>query len=368
VTGTYAVLENLAFVPMPDLSDGGSLVIRLPSSHVVLRHSDLQGTPSGGGLGIVDWEVNWGEVYTGPGVLDNIVVYDNLIHDGGLLTADFDQDVHGISVSDHVNHLWVVDNQIYRNSGDGIQINAGTGQGASTHHLYIGRNVSHDNKQSGFWVKEATDVIFSQNETYGHRPSNSSLGQCMGAQYAPDWVWFIFNHVHDCEYGITQMSDNLEPSHTFIVGNLIHNIHRSSSTTDPTSGWSPAGIMMSGGDQRRVVNNTIFDVDGGVNIATPAGTLEVSNNIIANVTLAAASHVLLGYGALATTSSLHHSLLFGVPRLDWGSGQFHMTASQLAQVQSLGSDPQFVNTAAGDFHLRSTSPAIGAGEVNGEHC
>jgi hypothetical protein len=101
-------------------------------------------------------------------------------------------------VSDHVRYLWVVDNQIYRNSGDGIQINAQDTMVASTHHIYVGRNVSHHNKQSGFWVKSAADVIFSQNESYGHRPSNSSLGQGMAAA-GPDWVWFLYNHIHDCE-------------------------------------------------------------------------------------------------------------------------------------------------------------------------
>ena len=41
------------------------------------------------------------------------------------------------------------------------------------------------------------------------------------------------------------------------------------------------------------------------------------------------------------------------------------TASQLATwtVAQLG-DPQFVNAGGGDFHLRATSPAVGAGEVN----
>jgi hypothetical protein len=42
----------------------------------------------------------------------------------------------------------------------------------------------------------------------------------------------------------------------------------------------------------------------------------VSNNIISNVTLALASRVLLGYNALAATSSMHHTLLFGDPRID----------------------------------------------------
>ena len=212
VTGTYAVVENIEFGPMPDLSDErarwSSCCRRATSCSAIAtctarRRTAASASSTGKCAGAT--------VYTGPGVLDNIVIYNNSIHDNGNLNADLDQDVHGISVSDHVNHLLGrrqsdLPEQRRRHSNQCRR----PGRARRTHHLYIGRNVSHDNKQGGFWVKEATDVIFSQNETYGHRPSNSSLGQCMGAQYAPDWVWFIYNHVHDCEYGITQMSDNVE--------------------------------------------------------------------------------------------------------------------------------------------------------------
>ena len=70
-----------------------------------------------------------------------------------------------------------------------------------------GRNVAHHNKQTGFWTKQAEDVIFSENLSYSHRTSDSSTGACMGFQYAPERVWFINNHIHDCEVGIgTEMA------------------------------------------------------------------------------------------------------------------------------------------------------------------
>ena len=53
---------------------------------------------------------------------------------------------------------------------------------------------------------------------------------------------------------------------------------------------------------------------------------------------------------------LHHNLLFGDPRMDWANGHTHPTAAQLAMVQSLTTDPQFVNAAGGDFHILTTSP------------
>ena len=366
VRGSYLIVENIEFGPLPDQSDTGSMVVLLPSDHVTVRHNDVHGLPVGGGIGVVNWEVPYGVVYTGPGYLDNIVLWDNLIHDNGDLNTTFDQDVHGISVSDHVRYLWVVDNQIYRNSGDGIQINAQETMVASTHHIFVGRNVSHHNKQSGFWVKSAADVIFSQNESYGHRPSNSSLGQCMGGQYGPDWVWFLYNHVHDCEFGITQMSDNQEHSHWFLIGNIIENIHRSQAS-DPSNSWAPSAIMMSGGYERHVINNTIYNTDSGVNISTPVGTLEIADNIISTITQPLASHVLIGFAQIAANTSFHHNLLFGDPRMDWANGQVHVTSAQLAMVQSLSSDPQFVNAAGGDFHILLTSPAKNAAEFNSVH-
>ena len=366
VRGTYLIVENIEFGPTPDLSTTGGMVIRLPASHVAVRNSDLHGTPNDGGLGIVNWEVPYGVPYTGTGVVDHVVIYNNTIHDNGDLSATFDQDIHGISVSDHVNNIWIVDNQIYRNSGDGIQINAQAGQRATTHHIYIGRNVARDNKQTGFWVKESTDVILSQNRTYGHRPGNSSLGQCMGAQYTADWVWFLYNNVHDCEYGIQRVSDNTTTmtSHTFVVGNLIHAIHHTQ-PSNPDSGWGPSAVMIAGGTETHVVNNTIYDVDSGVNIATPNTTLNIAGNIIANITMAQASHMLLDFRSLAAQTTFTRNLLFGDARLDWGNGPTRPTASELTAWKSLVVDPQFVNTAASDFHLKSTSPALGAGDVNG---
>jgi hypothetical protein len=368
VKGTYLIIENLEFGPTANNSNTGSLVIRLPASHVVLRHSDVHGTPSGGGLGIVNWEVGYGEIYTGSGVIEHVVIFDNTIHDNGNVQARNDQDVHGINVTDHVNYLWVVDNQLYRNSGDGIQIVApAPGQKATTHHIYVGRNVSHHNKQSGFWVKQATDVIFSQNVSYGHRPGNSSMGQCMGGQYAPDWVWFIYNHLSDCEYGVALMSDNGEPSRTFVIGNVIHNIHRTTLKNEANDAWGSSAIMMAGGNERHVVNNTIYDVDSGVNIATSVGSLEVADNIIANVTQPKASHVLLGFSVLAANTTVHHDLLFGDPRLDTGGGQVHLNEGQLAVMRSIGDDPQFIDAAGGNLHIAPTSPAANRGELNGAY-
>src|SRR6185437_3582017 len=103
------------------------------------------------------------------------VVYDNSIHDNGDVHSTFDQDDHGIHIGPRVSNTWIVDNELARNSGDGIQINAASiADQPTTHHIYVARNIAHNNKQSGMWVKQATDVIFSENFCYGHRPGDSS--------------------------------------------------------------------------------------------------------------------------------------------------------------------------------------------------
>ena len=185
----------------------------------------------------------------------------------------------------------------------------------------------------------------------------------MGAQYAPDWVWFLYNHIHDCEYGIAQVSDNGEKSHTFIIGNVIDNIH-TSQLSDPTDAWSPSAIMMAGGYERHIVNNTIYNVDSGVNIASPVGSLDIADNIISNVTQARASHVNLSFAALAPNATFHHNVLFGDPRIDWGSGQTHVNASLLAVARSFDADPQFLDAPNRNFHVALSSPAANNGELN----
>jgi hypothetical protein len=188
----------------------------------------------------------------------------------------------------------------------------------------------------------------------------------MGGQYAPDWTWFIFNRATDCQFGIALMSDYNDGglSQQFFIGNVVSRIHRSASTNSPDDPWGPSAIFIAGGYHRYVVNNTIYDVDSGINVATPVGSLEIADNIIANVTQPGASHVIIEFSSLASNTSFHHDFLAQNPRVAWADRQVRVTGAQLATVQSLTGDPQFVNPAANDFHILSTSPAAGTAELN----
>lgn len=355
----YMIIENLDLFSFGIL--GASESLNLDTHHVVLRDCEVRGDLSRGGVAVVTWT---------PNKVHEIVVYRNKIHDNGDINANYDQDVHGIGVGGEIDHLWVLNNEMYRNSGDGIQINCGADwvNGAGQcHHIYVGHNTAHHNKQTGFWSKQAHDVIFSQNTSFAHRPGNSSYGAGMGFQYGPERVWFIFNHIFDCEDGIAFSSDSVEHpgQNTYIVGNLIHDIHHSGEY-NPNTGWSQAAIMTAGGVNRFIVNNTIYDVDAGIN-APGGGSYHIANNIIADVTESAGNHIFIEDEGATVSWRMENNLLYegGQAERVRFQGQVYSIA-QVEQIlgrgaNNLNADPLFINPAEANFAIPLLSPAVDRG-------
>ena len=360
VAGSYGILENLRFA-----GPGG--VFRDPGNHLVLRDAEVSGTPDEGGWGLVSWNSN---------DLSDVVVLRTKIHDNGNWQATFDQDIHGIGLyrsggsTGTVARVWIVDNEFWHNSGDGVQIN-GNQDRAKMHHIYIGRNVAHHNKQSGFWSKWATDVVMSQNFVYAHRPSDSSFGSGMGFQYGPERIWFLFNHIHDCEYGIGVTSDTGtgDGVDSYYIGNVIHDIHHTDPGYNPNTAWSAAGIMLAGGTNRTILNNTLYDVDAGIN-GPGGGNYTIVNNIIGQVTEAQGNHIFVEQFGLPGTN-LPDNLFYqnGQPiRIRWDSDLYTLPAFQSAfparAVGSLAGDPVFVAAGTDNFQIGASSPAVDAGATH----
>jgi hypothetical protein len=105
VNGTYLVMENLTFA-----FTGPGLYLLAPLSNAALRASELRGNLGDGGIEVVS-----------SGSVSNLVIYGNVIHDNGDVGATYDRDVHGVLVGSQVSNVWIVDNELYRNSGDGAQ-------------------------------------------------------------------------------------------------------------------------------------------------------------------------------------------------------------------------------------------------------
>jgi hypothetical protein len=358
LSGSYCVLENLEFaLQSPDIEN---LVVGA-GNHLVVRGCDIHGYTYGGETAVAG---------AGPGQeATDVVLWANYIHDNGDWQATFYQKVHGIQVSAYVSRLWVLDNVMTRNSGDGIQINAGSAQ-ATTHHIFVGRNLSFQNKQDGFWTKQAVDVIFSQNTAFASRPDplNLSLNAGLGFQYGPERVWFLYNNVFDCENGIASGSDDGGfGQYSFYIGNVIHNIHTiNPGAYNATTGWSSGGMMLAGGVNRFILNNTIDDVDAGIN-SPGSGALYIVNNIISGVTRPDTSHVFIEQPSTAAASSIANDLFDAPVRIRWGDPSTtydltSFTSSFPTRVQGcLVGAPLFVNRAQGNYQLQLGSPAIDAG-------
>ncbi len=331
IQGSYLIVEN---IELTHWSSGNQTGVDFSGHHLVLRGSEVHHDVRA----IADARC------CSSGInIDNssdIVVYGNKVHDNGNVNATTDEDHHGIHPSEGASNVWIVDNEMYRNSGDGLQINAGNlSLMNTTHHIFVGRNIAYQNKQTGFWSKFATDVIFSQNIAYNHHPSDSSPGAGMGWQYGPERLWFLFNLIFDTDLGITSATRDgpggrgLGQNYYFI-GNIIHDIH-----SPPSDGWQTGiGIRFTDeeGGSKFLLNNTVFDVDGGIYSYRGSAELRLINNLLG------------GFSRLS-------------PIFVENTQSMIVQSSNLLNAQA----GWFINSGAGDFHLSPSSPAIDAGQQGG---
>jgi hypothetical protein len=163
----------------------------------------------------------------------------------------------------------------------------------------------------------------------------------MGFQYGPDNVWFIFNHVHDAKSGFTLGSNsvnNMNPlSAVFFVGNLIENLDFG----PYDSNWSeaPAALLIRGSRIKYFINNTVNNVNAGVNFGGGDG-LHVENNIFQNITRGRS--------------------LFACPDFNLNNLFSDSPCGSDINGNLANANAQFVNPSS-DYHLQNGSPARDAG-------
>lgn len=342
ISGRYAIVENIWWGPANSSDNDFGVGAREGSDHIAIRNCEVSGnTNRTGGVGLGTWS------YSGSQTLSYVVIDNCTIHDIGDVNSAVDQDAHGITVNGSVNNLWVTNNQISYTSGDAMQLEAQSGRRAMIHHVYYGKNHAHHNKQTGGWVKHATDVIFSQNTIHDHRAGNSSFGQCTGFQYGPEYVWFLYNHIYSCDVGIG-IAGNDPPGdgqYAFAIGNVIHNIHSSR----PTDVYNAGAVMARGGTNLYFVNNSIYDVDAGFNHPPGWSTIQLYNNIVANRTNSSTYDIYSEGDSSGLT--IRNNMFPSNPRF------FGASAGQ----NSVTGNPSFVDPVANNFALQAGSAAIDSG-------
>jgi hypothetical protein len=181
--------------------------------------------------------------------------------------------------------------------------------------------------------------------------------------------------MHDVDFGIELASEHKDRATSYITArnNLIYHAH--------TAGISIGGYAPERGHTEHcvVVNNTLYDNDTS---ATGSGEFQMqwnmADDIFENNIIYAGPRCLMTVNKSQVDKqhpavTIDHNLYYcasGSKASTWGEASTTVKGFD-NYVQSTGNDrhsrfldPHFVDAAAKDFHLRSNSPAIGAGTTD----
>lgn len=371
VFGSYVYFDTIRIYDT-GIFQVGSSSAGYPADHIVLRNSEASGNLSSSNSGLL----RIGGASSDP--VSYVIAYNITIHDHGDVNANSDQDAHATTVGNYSSYVWFLKNTIYNASGSGAQVGGAYGGGDNCHHIYYGKNTVYNTRQAGLAVKYASDVIFSQNilhDIVDMRVATTSFqspSKGVGFQYAPQRVWILFNTIYNNSFGIYAGSTNSGTDwYVYAVGNLIYNIHLPASLTYSSSTWAEAGIMMAGGTYRYIVNNTIYNVDAGINAPSNGTYYYLENNVISNITEASGHHILMESGTSATNSTFDNNILYqngDDVRIKWGTGTVYSLSgfkNKFGKCQNCSSsNPQFEAPSTGGFKLEKSSPAVDTGVLH----
>lgn len=337
--GNYVMLRDVAVTFTHDTSNGAGIGISGGASYVVIYSCEI------GPLG--DW------TRSNP-------------------ASDMDQ--HGVKVSGSADHIWIVDNAFEQVMGDGVQV----GDGAPTNtpedilYIYIGRNTAYQMCQSGFWTKNATDVIMSENTVHTiNEDCPGGEGQGMGGQYDGTYVWFLYNTIYDAAGGICiNGSDDGDGGPWYAIGNVIYNIESSESTGDTCNAYNYGALKYRNSGGFNAFYNTVYNVDSFLCVVPISGVV-VRNNIFSspktndcpciNVQEYPTMDYNL-YSQAAITFGWDGSGSTADSTIEYNSVSTFAAGETEEQNSPTPGDPVFVN-APSDFNIQTSSPAKDVGTL-----
>lgn len=309
----------------------------------------------------INWSVFWGGLLDFSGVsyitLSGVKII-NSTHAGVFL-----DDCHDITIEKSKTHntyssgigAWYSNNIHIHNNEVSLACNDGGEECISivgSYRVVVEYNEVHHNGAGseggeGIDVKEGShDVLVAHNEVHH---LNNRIGI-----YTDPWdthtynIMFDGNSVHDCaNFGMAIASEmgGLIERVTFMNNLIYHNLDGGMAV----GGWTAEGKTVPSNPIRHImiINNTIYDNrnSDGLYIANPdVIDIKVYNNIIGRND---DSQIYIENTPLSEIK-LHSNLVEG-------------TTGQYGEVNQIVANPQFVDTAHGNFHLQLNSPAIDKG-------
>lgn len=240
--------------------------VSLNGNHIVFRNSEVYGYMPGGNSVVVLASGN------------DIVIYRNHIHNNGNMDLNVEHDVHGVSASNGTKQVWVLENEIHHNSGDGIQVGHGHTPGA-TDGIYFGRNSCYANKENCVDFKIVSNTVVSENvmTDYPGGDAGGGGGVAIVLHYCSQNTTIQNNTVTNSVVAVSVASllstcpNSVRPVESRIISNTFNMI-----SSQAVQQWDP-------GNRIFVENNTISNVPVGVDLTNCASGSTVRGNTFNNV-------------------------------------------------------------------------------------
>jgi hypothetical protein len=306
--------------------------------------------------------------------------------------------VYGTDAKTPISDLVIDGNEVHHlqtGSSESLVVNGNVTNFRITH------NGVHDNNNIGIdiigaehtasdpGVDQARDGVVSGNLVYNITSrGNPAYGDSQSSDgiYVDGGTRVVIerNVMHHVDFGIELASEHRGRTTSYVTArnNLIY---RSNTAGVSIGGYGPE---RGGADHCTVVNNTLYGNDAA---GTGSGEFQMqynmTNNVFENNIVYAGSRCLMttsksGPASGSTpTVTLDHNVYYcdaGAEASQWGwfparnTGFADYVKKAGNDAHSLFTDPQFVNPATNDFHLRRASPALNAGadlgsSVVGDH-
>ncbi len=298
--------------------------------------------------------------------------------------------VYGTDAKTPISDLIIDGNEVHHlktGSSESLVVNGNVTNFRITH------NVVHDNNNIGIdvigfertapdpAVDQARDGVVSENLVYNITSrGNPAYGQDQSSDgiYVDGGARVLIerNVIHDVDFGIELASEHRDRATSYIIArnNLVYHCN--------TAGVSIGGYAPERGHTEHcvVINNTLYDNDTS---ATGSGEFQMqwnmSDDIFENNIVYAGGRCLMSVNKSEVDRkqppvTIDHNLYYcaaGSKASAWkqvsgsvaGFDKYVHSTGNDTHSQFL--DPGFVNATDRDFHLRSDSPAIAAGVIDG---